>query len=507
MKKQLIGAIAVTRRSIVIAALATSVSVFGFNSSAMAQDAITVVQGPDAQPRNLLPTRGGNLPWIKNVFETLTLRDETGEPQPLLATSWTLADDGLSITIQLRDDVTFHTGRAMTAEDVKFTFETVAAPETAAQTGFIAREFSAIEVLSDTELTITFTQPLPSLYDLFEETPIIDQETYANREDGSQVVGTGPYTFASWTPGAEIVLQRYDGYRDANAAQIETINHAIIRDPTAILAALRSGRAQIAFNLVPRIAQTLSRDANYVIEPGGGAIFPLGLNVTQAPFDNVDVRRAVGFAIDRERINDQVFAGVGTPTPLFWNETDAQGLDALANAYPYDPDTAREMIEAAGATGAAIKIIVPSIPPNVATAEIVQNNLTAVGFEVEVEVLDVPTYDRRQVAGDLDQSFILIHGLVGYGAETLLSAAPSLREGNPSQFWTPEYEQLRADLNAATGDGRTAALEALTQYMIDEAFNLAVVQSANLTVISTRVDNVVLSRRGHLLLGGASIED
>lgn len=498
------GNLAATRRALLTATIAAGFAFGGFIQPAFAQDAITVVQGPDAQPRNLMPTRGGNLPWIKNVFETLTLRDrETREPQPLLATSWTIADDGLSITIDLRDDVTFHTGRKMTADDVKFTFETAAAPETAAQTGFIAREFSAIDVMSDTQVKISFKKQLPSLFDLFEETPIVDKETYANREDGSEVVGTGPYKFAKWTPGAEIVLEKYDGHRNADAAGIEVVNHAIIRDPTAIIAALRSGRAQIAFNLVPRIAQTLKADPSYEIFSGGGAIFPLGLNTTMAPFDNKPVRQAIGYAIDRERINDQVFAGVGTPTPIFFNPSEAGYSDTLASTYAYNPDKARQMIEEAGAAGTTIKMIIPAIPPNRATAEIVQNNLSEAGLNVEVEVLDVPTYDKRQVAGDLDQSFILIHGLVGYGASTLLSAAPSLREGNPSQFWTEEYQSLRNALDAASEAERPAALEALTAYMIDEAFSLAIVQSANQTVISDDVEGAVLSARGHLILGNA----
>lgn len=484
----------------------TGVMVLSVPALANSQSSITVVQSPDAQPRNILPTRGGNLPWIKNVFETLTLRDkETREPQPLLATKWTVAEDGMSINLHLRDDVLFHTGRKMTADDVKFTLETAALPATAAQTGFIARQFESIDVVSDTELNISFKSPLPGLFDLFEESPIVDKETYANREDGSQVVGTGLYKFASWTPGSEIVLERFVDHRDAADGQIDVINHAIIRDPTAILAALKSKRAQVAFNLVPRIAQTLLRDPTFVVSPGGGAIFPLGLNTTMAPFDNKDVRQAVGYAIDRERINDQVFAGVGTPTALFFNPSEAGYSADLANAYPYDPEKAKSMIEAAGAAGQTIKMIIPAIPPNRATAEIVQNNLREVGLNVEVEVLDVPTYDKRQVAGDLGQSFILIHGLVGYGAESLLSAAPSIREGNPSQFWTEEYVALRDALDTVAPEDRPAALEALSEYMVDEAFSLAIVQSANQTVISKSVEGAVLSARGHLLLKDARL--
>lgn len=475
--------------------------------TASAQTSITVAQSGDAQPRNILPTRGGNLTWLKNVFETLTVTDPvTFEPLPLLATSWDIAEDGLSIHIMLRDDVTFHTGRRMTADDVRFTFETAADPATAAQTGFIARAFTSIDVISDTELTISFASPLANIFDFFEETSILDPETYANREDGSQVVGTGPYRFASWTPGASIMLERYDGYRDADAASIDEIELAVINDPTAMISALRSGRASVGFNMTPRDTIEFSSSPMYTIQQAGGAIFPLGVNVTLPPFDNVDVRRAVGYAIDRERINDQVFDGTGTPTALFWSPSSPGYSAELANAYAYDPDRARAMIEAAGATGAEVQIILPAIPANQGIYEIVQNNLREVGLVPVGNVLDVPTYDQLQIAGDLGQAFVLIHGQVGFSTATLLSSLPSLRTGNPSQFWTPEYEALRTAVEAATTTAQTAAaVEALSAYMIDQAFTLAVVQSSGLSVISNTVNGVGLSRRGHLLLSGATL--
>lgn len=472
---------------------------------AFAQSTITVAQSGDAQPRNILPTRGGNLGWLKNVYETLTVSDPaTFEPQPQLATAWTIAEDGLSIEITLRDDVTFHTGRKMTAEDVKFTFETAADPATASQTGFIAREFTAIDVISDTQLKITFASPLNNIFDFFEEACIIDKETYAMREDGSQVVGTGPYRFASWTPGAQILLKRYEGYRDAEAAKIDEIEFAIIGDPTATISALRSGRAKVGFSMTPRDTVEFTRNPMYTIDAAGGAIFPLGVDVTQAPFDKKEVRQAINYAIDRERINDQVFNGTGTPTSLFWSPSSPGYSADQANAYAYDPAKAREMLEAAGAIGAKVKIIVPAIPTNRSIFEIVQNNLREVGLEPEGEVLDVPTYDKRQVAGDLGQGFILIHGQIGFGTSTLMSSLPSLRKGNPSKFWTPEYEALRNAVDAATTrDTTAAAVQALSAYMIDEAFAVAVIQSANLNVISNDVTGVKMSRRGHLLLSGA----
>ena len=499
----------VTRRRLLTGSAQAAVMIGAMHYvPALAQDTsrAVIAQAYDAQPRNLLAFRGGNFPWIKNVFETLTYTDpETFEPQPELATDWTLSDNGMTLTLNLRDDVTFHTGRKMTAADVKYSLETAALPETASQIGFIARSFKAIDTPSDTQVVITFSQPTSNVWDLFEETPIIDKETYAEREDGSKVIGTGPYKFVSWTPGAELQLSRYDDYRDKDAAQIRDLDYAIIADPTATIAAVRSGRAQIGYGMTPRDVIEFDRNPMYTIVSTAGTIYPFGVNVEEGPFDQKTVRQAVGYAIDRQRIIDQVFDGAGTPTDLFWSPSSPGYTEEQANRYSYDPDKASKMLEDAGAKGAKVTIIIPAIPANRSIFEIVQNNLREVGLEPEARVLDVAEYDQRQVAGDLGEAFILIHGQVGFQTATLLSSLPSLRKGNPSHFWSDEYETLRNAVSAAsTADDQAKAVTALSEYMLDEAFTLALLQAPSPSVVSADLEGVSFSRRGYILFKNAT---
>ena len=119
----------------------------------------TVVTSGDPNPQLVLAGDQANWSWQMSVFETLTVFDETSTPQPLLASSWNLAPDALSIEITLQDNVTFHSGRAMTAEDVKFSIESSLDPLFGSQLAVVAKEFTAINVTSDTTMTIEFAKP------------------------------------------------------------------------------------------------------------------------------------------------------------------------------------------------------------------------------------------------------------------------------------------------------------------------------------------------------------
>lgn len=474
-------------------------------SGAWAQDMLTIVNPSDAQPNNILPIRAGNMPWVGNVFEALFQLDQTTlEPQPVLATAWDMAEDGLSMHITLRDDVTFHTGRPMTAEDVKYTIEVAQDPATSSQFGFIARDVSSIEVASDTELQLAFNKPLANIFEFFSRTPIVDKDTYDQRVDGSQVVGTGPYKFVEWQPGASVLLERYEGYRDPEAGSIPKIEIVIISDPTAAISALRSNRGQASLQMQPRDVIEFSNSPQFQLLQTGGSIYPFGLDVTQPPFDNKLVRQAVAYAIDRERVNDQIFDGMGIATDLFWGVGSPGYDEGLATHYSYDPDKARALLAEAGVSDVPMPIALHALPSQRAIFEIIQNNLNEVGFKVEADILDVATYDQRQVAGDLGPAFLQLHGMVGLSSATILGAAPAVRQGNPSNFWPDEYVALREAVQTARSTEETAAaVLALSEYMLDEAFSLPIVQAATVNVLSSSVTGVTFNGNGYPVFASA----
>lgn len=469
--------------------------------------AVTYAVALDAQPDGIFKTLERNNAWINNVFEPIMLNQPKGQdPKPVLAKSWKLADDRLSIDIILRDDVTFQTGRHMTADDVKHTYEEAALPESGSQLGFVAKAFTGMSVVSPTELKITFSAPQGSLFDFFDQTLIIDKDTEAGLKDGSKVIGTGPFTFSDWKPGASYTLKKYANYWNADTVNLDSIEYVVTTDATAELSALRSGRAQVAWGLTASDAKTFAGNKFSILD-AGGSMYYLGMNVTVAPFDNQKVRQGVAYAIDSQRINDQILAGTGTVTDLPWGKN-TPGVDqSLTGMYAYDPAKAKKLITDAGATGAAVPVSYNGSNPVVkAMYEVIANNLTAAGLTPTPVTLDQPTFQSKLAALDLGAAYASLTGQVGLSPATLLNALPPIRGKNVSHFASPENDKLRQPvLTASTPDETAKALTPLSKYMLDQEWLKMIVQAPSEIVVATTVQGVELSIRGPVLLGHASV--
>ena len=459
---------------------------------------LAVAQSSDVQPVNLLSARLSNMAWAANVFEGLTTYDDTGQPQPRLATKWSLSDDSLTMQMEIRDDVTFHTGRAMTADDIKFSIEYLR--DSDSQVAFIAKRIDSIEVLDPAHLTFTFSRPISNIFDLFEYAYILDRDTVEEGlADGSKVVGTGPFTFSEWAPGSSLMLERYDDYW-GGPVYLDGIDIAVITDSTAMLNAIRGGRSHVALGMSPLDVESLSSDPSFDLIDSTGSVYPLGINTTEEPFDTKEARQAVQIAIDRERIAKQVFGDTGTPTNLFWNEGGLGYPAELENAYPYDPDKARDQLTTAGAAGASVEINVIAIPAAKNIAEIVRNNLEAVGLVPTINVVETQVFGQRQASGELGQLFMPLHGLNGrIGPETLMHTLPALREGNPSNFSSERYAELRRALEDAENEqDYVTRLHDLSELIVDEAFTAAIVRVKSKFVESKKINELVWTSRSYL---------
>lgn len=440
---------------------------------------LNLAANADAQPAFVLANRAGNWLWRRLVFEPLAELDGSGAPRPVLAKSWTFDEARTKVTVELRDDVKFHSGRAMTAADVVFSLEQAADPVNASQLAAVAKKITKIEADGDHRVVLTLSRPTDSLFDLFHLTMIVDRETFAGLADGSKVIGTGPFVWKEWKPGASLGLERNPSYRVPGRPYLDGVTVSVITDPTALQSALRGGRVHLAAGIGTMDAGLLTKDEKFTLENAGGVFYPLGLDVTAAPFDKKEARQAVAYAIDRERIKDQVFGGDATVSDLWWSP-DQDGYPAdLAKKYSYDPAKAKALVEQAGVKGAKVPITLANLPVPQSIFEIVQNNLREAGFEPVASVLDTAQFDARQVKGDLGPAFLLLHGMVGFSAATILDAMPSLRAGNPSKFAGAKYGELRAAVQEATDATRADALSGLSEYLLDEAFS-------NITVVANQ---------------------
>jgi peptide/nickel transport system substrate-binding protein len=464
---------------------------------------LKIAAAADAQPAFVMANRAGNWSWRRLVFESLVELDASSQPQPLLATSWSYDSSRTTLTLTLRDDATFHTGRKMTADDVVFTLQQVKDPKNASQLARVAANITAVTATKPNEVTITLGAPSDSMFDLLDLTPVVDKDTFAGLADGSKVIGTGPFLWSQWRPGASITLTRNTNYRDAERPYLDGVEVSIISDSTALQSALKGGAADLAIGMAQSDVALLKADARFARDNAGGVFYPLGIDVTMAPFNRKEARQALGYALDRERIRDQVFGGDAVLTDLWWTPDSPGYPKDLATRYSYDPAKARQMLADAGAAGAQVQVTYANLPVMRNLFEVVQNNLTEVGLKVQANALDTPEYDRRQVAGTLGQSFLLLHGMVGFSAATIVDAMPSIRAGNPSHFTDAQFDGLKANLQRSTEDTRAKALSDISAYMLDQAFSHVVVVAPQFHVRSTALRGMKVVTLGSVVLTDA----
>jgi len=479
------------------------------NPASAPQDGGTLVvaQSSDADPSALLNTSVGNILSEYSVFETLTqIRD--GQPHGVLAQSWKLSSDGKSMDIKLRSGVTFHSGAPLTSKDVIYTIKKVQDPASAAANLAIAAQITGMKALNDTELTLTFAKPLPNIFDLFETMPIVNPALYDQYKAGKVVDGTGPFEWTSWTPNGRLVLTKYAKYRDAADIHLNKIEINIITDPTAIVSAIRSGRVEYGTGLAALDSYRLSKESGYNLITSGGSAIPLGFDTTKAPFNDKRVRQAVQYAIDRDRINQQVESGQATPTSLPWRESTVGYDQAQSSHYAHDVTKAKDLLKEAGVSNATFDMVSLDTPEATGIFQIVKNDLEEIGLHAKAKPLSATDYDARLAKGDMGAPAFLMMASNGLSPASAVVSRPELKaDGNPEHFKQPEYTKLVNDVTTAVGtSAQTKALHAWNDYFLDQAFAVPLVIRPTMTVSTSAVHGITSTQMGFIDLNHAWLD-
>jgi peptide/nickel transport system substrate-binding protein len=458
----------------------------------------------DADPAAAQSQLTTSVTWRRLVFETLTAYDGDGIPRPRLAAGWDFSEGGRVVTLHLRPDVLLHSGRALDARDVIASLRRTAEPAARSQGRSIASVIT--DMTQDDPLTVRLRlkRPAGNLFDLFELASIMDHESVAGLASGTSVIGTGPFVWESWTPGDSLRLTRNTRYRSPGRPYLDRIEQSTIADPTALITAIRGGRAHIAYGPAPLDAKGLSADSRFEVGQSASAAYAVGLDTQAAPFTDLRVRQAIGYAINRERISTQVFAGYGEASSLWWTRNEAGWDAAQSKTYRYDPDRARSMIAQAGAAGTQLVMDARGLPSVRSMAEIVRYDLEAVGLGVRIQMLDNATFDERLVAGTLNPLWAAAFGIADLGAATLVSSIPAfLPAKNASHFRADAYRSVVQAALTATPDTRAASVHALGAYLQEQAFNHSLVVAPVVNVRSRRVRDAAQTRLGALILDNA----
>lgn len=462
-----------------------------------------MIQGADILPALLLSQNNPNFSINRTVFNTLIELDhKTLQPKPQLATKWTVSDDGRKYVFQLRDDVTFHSGRRFGPDDVVFVLGYMAKDTTTTQVKALAKQVTSAKKTGENEVTVVFGQAVNNVWDMFEMMIIIDKQSVAGLTTGHKIIGTGPFVVASYKPGSSISLKRNEKYWKPSRPYLDGVEISIVVESSSALASLRSGQSQLALDLSPLDAAGIRNQAGFklVQSDANDLNYYIGANVTVAPLDKVEVRQAVAWAIDRDRVLSQALGGIGRTNSLPWSPNSPAWDEAQAATYKLDVNKAKQLLQQAGATGAKIDLFYSNtLATNAAIAQIVQANLTAAGLDCRLQPKQAADYQKMFVSGKIPGLFVNGHGFGQLSPSTLPKGAlPFDAQHNGSNFHSADYTRLANEIWTGKADTLAAAYKELNQLFLEQQFVIDLVNSTHTYAISSSLKGVAWTMYDYL---------
>ena len=335
----------------------------------------------------------GTLEVIFNLFDGLVKPDKDGNLVPAVASDVAISEDGMTYTFTLREGVTFHNGAPVTAEDVVYSLKRSAGLlETVDPEVIVTSALSCISDITASKdasgkdiIVLSLSSANTELLGYL--TSAIIPKDYNNQANSP--VGTGPFKFISYTPLQSFVMERYVDYY-GTAPYLDKVTFKIYADTNTAFLELQGGGIDIFPYLTSEQAKQLTD--NYNIENGtANLVQALFLNQAKKPFDDVRVRQALCYAIDRQQILDMVADGKGTiiGSNMFAGFAKYFNKDVV-NMYSHDTAKAKELLADAGyPDGFEMTITVPSnYQFHVDTAQVIVEQLKEVGITAKIELVE-----------------------------------------------------------------------------------------------------------------------
>lgn len=452
---------------------------------------------------------------IGNVYDTLIDYPlESLEAKPALATSWKVAEDGTGITLQLRDDVTFHSGRELTSKDVEFAIRTWADPVWTVQFQRTAAAVTGFDTSDPHAITLTFAHPVSNILDLLDVLPIIDSESLDDVREGKGFVGTGPFVFDSWAPGSKLKLVRNEKYW-GEKPHLDAVEVSVTPDAQALASQLRAGQLDAAIGVSGRDIESLSKDEGFVVTQRAGAESQvyLGTNVENKALADIRVRQALAHALDRDRIIKEVYRGYGKAAVLPWPSY-SPAYDASAQeTFGFDLAAAKDLVTEAKADGTKIPTLPLTYPAGGdldAIAQIVQEDLAGIGITVELEPLEQAQVVKKLIGGQFEGLWLLNHSYAQFTPSTLaVSAYPFNADNNSSHYVDAGYKAAAdaAWKQSAEKAAQPETYEALNKELLSGLFLLEIGILESQQVTTSKVGGVGLDKRNEPLYGAAYLTE
>ena len=429
-------------------------------------------------------TTAGTREVLFNIYEGLFKTGPDGELIPAVAEKYTTSADGLTYTFTLRDGVRFHNGNAVTAEDVIYSIKRCADNEGSAIDSSLVSAFSVIsDVQATDDKTVVLTLKQPDLELLNFLTAAIVPANYDKLD--TEPCGTGPFKFVSRTAQDSIVLEKFGEYW-GTPAYLDKVTYKIIENADSIMMSLQSGAIDLFAHLSSTQVAQLGDDF-YVEEGTMNLVQALYLNNAEKPFDDVRVRQALCYAVDKQAIIDLAFDGYGSPIgssmyPAFGKYFD----DSLTNHYTKDIEKAKSLLAEAGyPDGFEMTITVPSnYQPHIDTAQVLVEQLKEINVTAKIELVEWGTWLSDVYAGRQYQSTVVGVDASNMTARALLERFTSTAGNNFINYSDADYDALFAQAQACYDDAeQTGIYKEMLTNLTENAANVYIQDLADLVAV------------------------
>jgi peptide/nickel transport system substrate-binding protein len=415
--------------------------------------------------------------FLAQIYETLLAPKYTEnsdgtltkEYTPLLAESYEVSEDGLVYTFVIRKGIKFHDGTELKASDVEFSYlRAMQSPMKAFYTSGISNVVATDDYTVDIVLAMPFAPILESItyVDVMNEAFVTEMGEKINEETN----GTGPYMFTDYVVEQRYVLTAFEEYH-RGAATTKTITAKVIPDPSTVLLAFEAG--ELDYIGVP------SSDWEEVYQSGKyttysypvAAFYVTIYNLEREPFNNLKVRQAINYAIDKESITYIATEGTGliadgmAPVGLVF------GAVTPDNPYSHDPEKAKQLLTEAGypdglrignllSLGGAFEVI----------AQVVQQNLADVGITTQIEMVEMNTANAAIINGDYDIAIFGASLPADYHYWGLLLKSEYVNALNPARYSNPRVDELfNIGAEALNSEERISVYKEIANIINDEA--------------------------------------
>jgi peptide/nickel transport system substrate-binding protein len=424
------------------------------------------------------------------MFAALLRYDDKWNPQPYLAESWNIADDGLSVTVKLRKNAKFHDGKPITSEDVAFSIETIKAnhpfktmyapvtkvttPDTHTAVIHLSAPHPAIELAMSSQLGVVIPKHIYG-----------EGNIRKNPRNSQDIVGSGPFKLKEFKPGEYIIMERFDDFFLEGKPYLDRIIFKKMAESTSRIIALETGKADVtSFASDPQELTRLKKSKHLTLTPSGySAIGPLNwlaFNTSRKPFDDKRVRQAIGYALNKDLLIKILYAGFAKRAtgPIHPGSAFYSGN---VNQYDYDVAKAKALLDAAGlkpdADGIRLKTTLNFIPGGATWkrwSEITKAQLKKIGIDVTLKASsDFRSWIKTVAGHDFDMT---LDSVFNWGDPVIgvhrTYQSSNIRKGvpwhNTQQFRNSDVDALMVKAGLEINLDKRKALYADLQKMVVE---------------------------------------